>query len=152
MPKINRPLSKWDQRFIKLAKFVAGWSKDPKSKVGAVVVTNESGAIALGYNGFPSGIEDDTRLKKRNLKLDMIIHAEQNALIYAGSRAKGASLYVWGKPICARCAVVIIQMGIERIFSVTPEFENDPYWRDSGELAVRMFKETNKEINFYPMS
>ena len=82
-------LSNWDQRFIKLAKFIAKWSKDPKSKVGAVI-TNETGAIALGYNGFPAGIEDDERLDNKKLKLDMIIHAEQNALLVAGSRAKGA--------------------------------------------------------------
>lgn len=151
MPRKKKPISKWDQRFIDLAKFVSGWSKDPNSKVGAVVVTNEGGAIALGYNGFPAGIEDDKRLDNRDLKLDMITHAEQNALLIAGSRAKGASLYVWGKPICARCAVLIIQAGIERIIATNPEDEIDKNsaWYESGVLAVKMFREVNMEMTFY---
>lgn len=143
-------LSDCDKRFIELAKFVSEWSKDPKSKVGAVI-TREFGAIALGYNGFPAGIEDDERLDNRDLKLDMIIHAEQNALIIAGTQAKGASLYVWGKPICARCAVIIIQAGIDRIIAVNPEDEidKDSEWIESGKLAMKMFREAGKNIIYY---
>ena len=151
MPREKKPISKWDQRFINLAKFISEWSKDPNAKVGAVVVTNEGGAIALGYNGFPAGIEDDKRLGNRDLKLDMIIHAEQNALLIAGSRAKGASLYVWGKPICARCAVLIIQAGIKRIIATNPEDEidkNSP-WYKSGVLAVKMFREVDMEMTLF---
>lgn len=151
MPRKKKPISKWDQRFIDLAEFISGWSKDPNSKVGAVVVTNEGGAIALGYNGFPAGIEDDERLDNKDLKLDMIIHAEQNALLIAGSRAKGASLYVWGKPICARCAVLIIQAGIERIIASNPEDEinKNSSWYKSGVLAVKMLKEVDMEMTLF---
>ena len=151
MPRAKKPISKWDQRFINLAMFISEWSKDPNSKVGGVVVTNEGGAIALGYNGFPAGIEDDKRLDNRELKLDMIIHAEQNALLIAGSRAKGASLYVWGKPICARCAVLIIQAGIKRIIATNPEDEidNNSPWYKSGVLAVKMFTEVDMEMTWF---
>jgi len=151
MPRKKEPISKWDQRFIDLAKFVSEWSKDPAAKVGAVVVSNESGAIALGYNGFPAGIEDDDRLDAGDLKLDMIIHAEQNALLIAGSRAKGASLYVWGKPICARCAVLIIQAGIKRIVATHPEDETykNSKWQESGLLALKMFTEVDMEMTFH---
>lgn len=151
MPRKKGPISKWDQRFIDLAKFVSEWSKDPNAKVGAVVVSNEGGAIALGYNGFPAGIEDDDRLDSRDRKLDMIIHAEQNALLIAGSRAKGASLYVWGKPICSRCGVLIIQAGIERIVAPDPEDEVDKNstWYKLGVLAVKTFEEVDMEMTFY---
>lgn len=151
MPRKKEPISKWDQRFIDLAKFVSEWSKDPDAKVGAVVVSNEGGAIALGYNGFPAGIEDDDRLDTRDLKLDMIIHAEQNALLIAGSRAKGASLYVWGKPICTRCAVLIIQAGIKRIVATNPEDETDKNstWYKLGVLALKMFREVDMDMTFY---
>jgi dCMP deaminase len=123
-------------------------SKD-RSKVGAVVVTKEAGAIALGYNGFPSGIEDDERLDNRKLKLNMIIHAEQNALLIAGYRSKGATLYVWGKAICSRCAVVIIQAGIERVFTQDPRFEKRKEWRDSGLIAEQMFNEVEIKPVYY---
>ncbi len=147
----KRPISKWDKRFIDLAKFVSGWSRDPNTKVGAIVVSNEGGAIALGYNGFPAGIEDDERLNDRDLKLDMIIHAEQNALLIAGSRAKEASLFVWGKPICARCAVLIIQAGIERIVTTHPkdEIDKNSTWYKSGVLALKLFKEVDMKMTFY---
>ena len=148
MPKKQHYLSKWDKRYITIAKLVSSWSKDP-SKVGAVLVTNEG--IALGYNGFPIGIEDDERLSDRATKLKMIIHAEQNALLIAGSRARGSSIYVWGKPICARCAVLIIQAGVDKIVATNPEDELDKTseWYESGKLAVEMFKESGRNLVFY---
>ena len=74
-------MNKWDYRFIKLAKEIASWSKDPSTQVGAIAV-NEKRIIATGYNGFPEGIEDDEeRLKNREIKLTYMIHAEKN-LIY----------------------------------------------------------------------
>jgi dCMP deaminase len=142
---------KWDIRFLELAEFISAWSKDPRAKVGAAVVTKEGGAVALGYNGFPAGIEDNERIKDKELKLDMIIHAEQNALLIAGTRAKGATLYVWGKPVCARCAVVIIQSGITRIILTNPEDEGDKSskWYKLGKLAVSMFKEAGITVEYY---
>lgn len=142
-------LSKWDNRFIQLAQYVSEWSKDPNSKVGAVVSTDQ-GAIALGYNGFPVGIDDDGRLKQKHLKNDMIIHAEQNALLIAGTRADGASIYVWGKPICARCAAVIIQSGIKRIISISPDCEKEESpWHDLGVRAMLMFAEVGMKTTIY---
>ena len=80
----------WDKRYMQLAEFVSSWSKDPKAHVGAVVTTANDGAIALGYNGFPRGVEDRaSRLKNQELKLEMIVHAEQNALRIAGRGAQG---------------------------------------------------------------
>jgi len=47
-----KPASKWDQRFIELAKHVSEWSKDPNAKVGAVVVSDSGGPISLGLMDF----------------------------------------------------------------------------------------------------
>jgi deoxycytidylate deaminase len=45
----------------------AGWSKDPKAKVGAVIADRQGRVIALGYNGFAAGIEDsDERFNPRS--------------------------------------------------------------------------------------
>ncbi len=104
----------------------------------------------MGYNGFPSGIKDDDRLNDKYLKRELIIHAEQNALLTAGNRAKGATLYVWGKPVCARCASVIIQAGVSRIVSTNPEDESRTSdWYDSGLLAAKMFKEAKINVKYY---
>src|SRR6516225_8843209 len=99
-------VEKWDRRYFGLAEHVASWSKDPKAKVGAVLLNKLGWPIALGYNGFPAGIEDDLeRLKDQNVKSDMVVHAEQNVLLFSGANARGGTLYVHGKPICPRCAV-----------------------------------------------
>ena len=71
----------------------------------------------------------------------MIIHAEQNALLIAGPASHGAELFVWGKPICARCAGLVIQAGISRVIAVDPETDKNSKWYETGKLAIEMFKE-----------
>ncbi len=142
--------SKWDQRFLELAEFVSRWSKDPNARVGAVITAQRRGAIALGYNGFPSGIEDRAELlQDKVIKLDMVVHAEQNALLIAGPRADAATMFVVGKPVCSRCAGLIIQAGITRVVApdpaTTPEGSS---WRATGLLAATMLREAGIDLCF----
>ncbi len=44
---------------MSLAKVSALRSKDPNTKVGAVIVNNKKRVIALGYNGMPNGNDQD---------------------------------------------------------------------------------------------
>ena len=50
---------KWDERFLDLATHISGWSKDPSTKVGCVVVGEDREIRSTGFNGFPRGISDD---------------------------------------------------------------------------------------------
>jgi len=136
-------LNKWDKRFYELAEYISKWSKDEKAQVGAVITTDHGGAIALGYNGFPSGVDDSVeRLEDKDLKLEMITHAEQNALLIAGRSTERAAIYVYGKPICSRCACLIIQSGITSVVSLSPEvLDKDSKWLEPGMIALQMFKE-----------
>jgi dCMP deaminase len=146
----SKPMSKWDQRFCDLAQFVSQWSKDPNAKVGAVVFSRRGGDITVGYNGFPMGVEDsEERLTDKTRKLDMIVHAEVNALIAAGIRAQGSTLYVWGRPVCARCAGSIIQSGVRRVVALSPEFDHAGSWRESGNIALEMFQEAGIQVDLY---
>jgi dCMP deaminase len=140
--------SKWKKRFLTLAKFVAEWSKDPKAKVGAVLVNRSGVPIALGFNGFPSGVEDSLRrLKDKETKLDMIVHAEQNVLLIAGPGSEGADLYVWGKPVCSKCAGPIIQAKVGRIIAFDPKkMEGKSKWKLTGIRAVKMFREAHVKV------
>ena len=62
-------LSKWDERFIELARLVAAWSKDPSTKVGAVIVRPDRTVASVGFNGFARGVDDtEERLNDRALK------------------------------------------------------------------------------------
>jgi dCMP deaminase len=144
-----KPMSKWDNRFVELAKYISEWSKDPSAKVGAVVFARKGGSISVGYNGFPMGVEDSAeRLTNKDVKLELVVHAEVNALIAAGSRSAGATIYVWGKPVCARCAGPIIQAGVKRVVAVAPGKGNSR-WDVSGVSAHEMFEEAGIEVDFY---
>lgn len=145
----NEPMRKWDERFCLLARHVSEWSKD-KTKVGAVLFSRKGGDITIGYNGFPMGVEDlAERLEDTDQKLELVVHAEVNAIIAAGSRSRGATLYVWGKPICSRCAGPIIQAGIKKIYALEPAKNGSSKWDKSGVTAETMFKEAGIEINYY---
>jgi len=86
--------------------------------------------------------------KKRDVKLELVVHAEVNAIIAAGTNAAGSTIYVWGKPICARCAGPIIQAGIKRVVALAPG-DTDSQWDKSGKTARDMFIEAGITVDFY---
>lgn len=119
-------LSKWDARFVRIAQEVAEWSKDPGTKVGAVLVTDRR-IIATGYNGFPQGISDSfERYADREVKIAYTVHAEVNAILNAaknGSQTDCSTLYVTFPP-CVACSSAVIQAGITRV--VRPDLSTAP--------------------------
>ncbi|HUD87445.1 MAG TPA: deaminase [Xanthobacteraceae bacterium] len=144
-------LSKWDSRFLAVAKLAAKWSKDPKAKVGAVIVDAQGQIAGVGYNGFPKLVEDSAeRYGNVRTKLEMVVHAEENAILGAGVRARGGSIYVFGKPVCARCAGSIIQAGVSRVVAREPQKGTKSKWDKSGRTACDMLNEAN--IVFVPIS
>jgi len=110
---------RWHQRFMRLAREVATWSKDPSTKVGCVLV-REKKVLSTGYNGFPKNISDDlNRLIDREQKYEITVHAEVNAVTSAalhGVSTEGATAYVTFNP-CSRCAAVLINAGVQSVFS-----------------------------------
>ncbi len=119
---IREKSDKWDRFYLDLAKFVATkLSKDPSTKVGAVVVNWEKGLEFFGYNGFPPGVQDlPERYNDRSIKYPLVVHAEANALYKAGrENCQGATLYVWPAfafpPVCSDCGKAAIGHGIKEI-------------------------------------
>ena len=141
---------KWDLRFLRLAKEISTWSKDPSSKIGVVIVNDDRRVLATGYNGFPRGVEDTSeRLIDREQKYPLIIHAELNALLnalYSGVSVKDATLYVYGLPVCSDCAKGIIQVGIKRV--VMPVQEIPKHWDESWSETKAMFDEAGVKYEF----
>ena len=142
-------LDKWDVRFMDLANFVAGWSKDPSTQVGAVIANaNTKRVVSMGFNGFPAGVEDsEDRLETREIKYEMVVHAEANALLFAGPAAEGCALYVTPLPPCARCAVLIIQAGISRVVCPTPDKSKEP-WATQSRISETMFSEAGVQLDY----
>ena len=147
---VNNYPSKWDKRFMELAQQISTWSKDPSSKIGAVIVNDERRILATGYNGFPRGIDDsDERLNNKDEKYPRIIHAEMNALmnaLYNGVAVKGATLYVYGLPVCPSCTKCVIQAGIKRV--VIPSEKTDKgNWQEVWDTqSSEMLKESGVQI------
>lgn len=148
-PIICKTDKDWDQFFLGLAKFYSQASKDPSTKVGAVLVQPDRRlVVGLGYNGFARGVLDtEERLTNRELKYKLVVHAEVNALIMAGERAKGATLYVYPSfimpPICHDCCKTAIQFGIKEIVGYTPDVdaERQKRWAESIALSREMCSE-----------
>lgn len=144
--------SKWHIRFIKMAMEVSTWSKDPSSKVGAVLVSEHGDIISQGYNGFPRNVADtDERLNNREEKLKRVVHAEENAICNAarrGAATNGSLLYVCLLPICNNCAKSIIQAGIKHIYipSTSNITDSSNRWYDSWQTALEMFTEAGVPI------
>ena len=145
---------KWDKHFLGLALAHARLSKDPNTKVGSVIVGPDRELISAGFNGFPRGIADTPeRLLDRDTKLQLIVHAEMNAVLAAarmGIKLKGCTLYlaatkeetgeVWGGPPCTRCTVEIMQAGITEIVS-HPIKSIPSKWHKDLELAKTLIEE-----------
>ncbi|MCP3868461.1 MAG: dCMP deaminase family protein [Gammaproteobacteria bacterium] len=140
--------TKWDTRFLGLAAHISGWSKDPSSQVGAVI-TEGNRIISLGYNGFAAGVEDrQERLNDRNSKLNLTIHAEENAMIFAKRDLRGCTVYVTHPP-CPRCASKLIQEEIGRIVHIEPSEDFLSRWEEDLKLSHEMYREAGVETKAY---
>lgn len=136
-------MSNWDQRFLDLADHIAQWSKDPRTKVGAVIVDEKKRVVSVGYNGFPRGVRDDvSRYEDRPTKHLFVAHAERNALDNAPLKVEGCTIYVPLLP-CSECAKSIIQNGITRVVSYVPERDGAGF---NWDITHTMFKEAGVEL------
>ena len=146
--------SAWDRKFLELAKHISTWSKDPSKKIGAVAVGNNRNILATGYNGFPKGIQDtEERLNNRELKYDLVVHAEMNCIYNAvenGVSLKGSHLYVYGLPICHECAKGIIQVGCVRTVMAAEDVPDN--WKSSFAKTSNMFLEAGVAWSVYDAS
>ncbi|MCU7930149.1 MAG: dCMP deaminase family protein [Candidatus Thiodiazotropha sp. (ex Codakia rugifera)] len=143
-------MTKWDTRFLGLAAYISSWSKDPSSQVGAVI-TDGNRIVSLGYNGFAAGVEDkQERLGDRDCKLNLTIHAEENAMIFAKRDLSDCTVYVTHPP-CPRCASKLIQEEVGRIVYIAPSEDFLSRWSDDLKLSSEMYREAGVEITSYAM-
>ena len=147
--KKSDSVKKWDLRFLSLAKHISSWSKDPSTKVGAVIVDENRRILGLGYNGFPRNIPDnENEYENRILKYQMIVHAEANAILNSPllQFSKYSCLYVYPLFVCNECTKLIIQSGIKRI--VTINYNNERF-KESFEISKKMLTSANIPYMIY---
>jgi dCMP deaminase len=138
---------KWELRFLELAKLISGWSKDPSTKVGAVITLGNQ-PLGIGINGFPRGMPDREELyADRTEKYSRIVHGEVNALLHASTPLPdGCTLYTWPCLSCDRCAVLMLQAGIRRFVAPFPTTDALSRWGDAFERTKKYVVECGGEV------
>lgn len=135
-------MTKWDDRHLNTAKRVAEErSKDPSTKVGAVLVSPFGAEILNSFNGIPMGVEDTQDRLERPAKYLFTAHAEANLISFAarhGIRTDGCSVYITHPP-CADCAKLMIQAGIRQVKHYPGRLGGD--WGESMGAAYTMLQE-----------
>lgn len=105
----------FDKRYLQMAKIWAGNSYCKRRQVGALIV-KERMIISDGYNGTPSGFENNCEDENYKTK-PYVLHAEANAITKvakSNNSSEGSTLYITTSP-CIECAKLIIQAGIIRV-------------------------------------
>lgn len=70
----------WEQYALKLAEVASLKSKDPYVKVGCCLLRHDHSVASLGFNGFPTSMEEDW--SDRDERRKYVVHSETNALRY----------------------------------------------------------------------
>ena len=142
-------LTNWDLRFLGLADQARSWAKGLGAGVdrgvGACVVSPDMRQLSLGFSGFPRGIDDTPeRLASKEYRDYHTVHAELNAILNASCSLVGWTMYATTCP-CAQCSSAIIQAGISRVVSPSPDatsswhrsqLEGRDSLREAGVLVV----------------
>jgi len=143
-------MTDWDRRFMKLAQHIGTWSKDQSRQVGCVIVGPHNIVTAMGFNGFPRGLDDESDYRhQRPAKYLWTEHAERNA-IYNAAR-NGISLadnrmYLPWFP-CVGCARAIVQAGIIELIAVEPDL-TDPQWGQEFNVSIELFEEVGVTVRY----
>ena len=83
-------------------------------------------------------------MEDKKSKYDRIVHAEMNVIYnacYNGVSLDGASLYIYGLPLCSKCCLGVIQVGIKRVIMKAPKLPKR--WNESWELSQKLLSEAN---------
>ena len=130
-------MNKYDKAHMKVAEIYANLSSAVRLKVGAIVVKDDR-VISIGYNGTPSGWDnncENMKYKTDNYIIDPggpqyemrtmtlttnpeVVHAEANAigkLAKSSESGNQATLYITHSP-CFECAKLIHVVGINKVF------------------------------------
>lgn len=151
----------WDAYFIKIMYMVAEKSKDPKTKIGAVLVKDKR-IVSTGYNGLCRGVNDNIPERSvRPAKYSWYEHGERNAIYAAafyGIATEGTTLYTNGVP-CIDCARGVIQAGVSKIIvhkayedmsaSAARQKSNESQWKGHNDVSLTMFKESGVIVEVF---
>jgi dCMP deaminase len=116
----------WEEYALALARVASLKSKDPYIKVGCCLLRHDNTIASLGYNGFPSGVEEDW--SNRDERRKYVNHAEANALRFV----KPGECYLAAVTLlpCNDCLKALASYGIKKIIY------SQVYDKDSSSLNL----------------
>ena len=123
----RRDYISWDEYFMGVALLSACRSKDPNTQVGACIVNDKNKIVGAGYNGLPTGCNDDEFPWDKEgdflqTKYPYICHAELNAILNnIGMDLSGCKIYTALFP-CNECTKAIIQSGITEVIYLSDKY------------------------------
>ena len=127
----------WDEYFMNIAILASLRSKDP-TKVGSVITLNNK-LVGMGYNGFPSGMNEAKLPLSRTGSLEdtkyaYVVHSEANAILNSTVYdLTGAKLYCTLFP-CNECVKLLLQKGVKEIVYLSDKHHDDPAYVASRKL------------------
>ena len=147
---------KSEQYFMGIALLSSKRSKDPSTKVGAVIVTPDNRIVGVGWNGMPKakpGWDNDWSLPWSKDSKDplenkymYVVHAEPNAIFHSSENVRGCTMYLTWFP-CSDCAKAIAQSGIKKL--VYLEENATERYKTSMEGAKKIFLVCGVECEKY---
>lgn len=150
----NSTRPSWPEYFVEKARHVATRSKDPSTKIGAVIVGPDNEVVSTGYNSFPRGINDNVPERfERPEKYFWFEHAERNS-IYAAARMgiplKGCRIFLSCWIPCTNCMRAIISAGITEVILGTKDgVSGRPKWIDEAKRSAQMAAEAGVSVRYY---
>lgn len=102
-------IEQFEKMYMDIAHIVSQLSRCNRKKVGAIIV-KDGNIVSFGYNGTPTGFCNEC--EENDVTKDEVIHAEMNAILKAGTKTQGATMYVTMSP-CIECAKIIKQSGLK---------------------------------------
>ena len=148
----------WNGYFMGIALLSAQRSKDNHTQVGACIVNQDKKIVSVGYNGMPTGCNDDIMPWEREgeflqTKYPFVCHAELNAILNSSVNLKNCTLYVTLFP-CNECAKAIIQSGIRHVIYLDNKYAgtdgvlaSEQMFRLSG-VIFEQYQKSEQEIIF----
>lgn len=131
--------------FLRLLPTIKSRASCPRRQTGAVIVDKKHRLISTGYNGPPSGLPNCTEKPcpgsndvTGDTRLCIALHAEHNAIYFAGDRREQAhTMYCTTQP-CTKCCLEILQTPIKRVIYLEeyPDVQGVRLLRQSGVMAM----------------
>ena len=135
---------KYDKAYLRIAQEWGKLSYCKRKQVGALIV-KERMIISDGYNGTPTGFENDCEDEDGYTKW-YVLHAEANAILKVAASTQscqGATLYITLSP-CKECSKLIHQAGIVRVvFSKAYRDDSGLQFLKKAGIDVKLINDLN---------